>query len=205
MLVKICGITTKDAADVAVKAGADYIGFVFAESSRQISPKEAAIIASSLPAFVKKVGVFVNETVETMKETAQTVGLDTIQLHGDEPPEVAKQLPYEIIKAFPVNKDTLPAIRSYPCDFYLLDSLVDSRRGGSGITFDWSLADQLSINRAKVMLAGGLTPENVKRAINTVRPAAVDVSSGVETNKEKDLDKIEQFIRNAKLKAGVER
>lgn len=201
MLVKICGIKTIDAADAAVKAGADYIGFVFAESSRKISPEDAAMIASSLPVSVKKVGVFVNETVETMKETAQTVGLDTIQLHGEEPPEVAEQLPYEIIKAFPVNTETLPAIRSYPCDYYLLDSW----RGGSGIAFDWNLADQLSINRAKIMLAGGLTPENVTRAINTVRPAAVDVSSGVETNKEKDLNKIEQFIRNAKLNEWVER
>ncbi|WP_339230015.1 phosphoribosylanthranilate isomerase [Oceanobacillus sp. FSL K6-2867] len=203
MIVKICGITTKEAAAAAVKSGADYIGFVFARSSRQISPEEAAIIANSIPSSIKKVGVFVNEAAETMKEIAQMVGLNTIQLHGDEPPAIAQQLPYEIIKAFPVNKNTLTSIRTYPCDYYLLDSLVDSRRGGSGIAFDWSLADQLSINREKIMLAGGLTPDNVAKAISTVRPAAVDVSSGVETNKEKDLNKIEKFIKNAKTKERV--
>ncbi|WP_067726467.1 phosphoribosylanthranilate isomerase [Oceanobacillus damuensis] len=198
MLVKICGITTQEAADTAVEAGADFIGFLFAESKRKIAPEDAAAIAASIPASVKKVGVFVNESLENMKHTAEIVGLDVIQLHGDEPSEVAEQLPYEIIKAFPATEKALQNLKKYPCNYCLLDTPSKKSRGGNGIAFDWSLLDTLHLDRSKIILAGGLTPENVKDGISKVAPAGVDVSSGVETDGKKDINKINRFIANAK-------
>ncbi|WP_156290301.1 phosphoribosylanthranilate isomerase [Oceanobacillus salinisoli] len=199
MLVKICGIQTKEAAEAAVKNGTDLIGFVFADSKRKITAEKAATIAASIPNSVQKVGVFVNETVERMKETAELVGLDYIQLHGDETPDIAEQLPYKIIKAFAVDLENLSAIQAYPCDYYLLDSPKGKYRGGNGKTFNWELIDRLSLSRGKIILAGGLRPDNVDEAIQLAKPAGVDVSSGVETNGVKDMEKIKQFIKQAKL------
>lgn len=200
MLVKICGIKTIEAADIAAQSGADLIGFIFTPSKREIAPGNAAFITKALPSHVKKVGVFVNETVENMLRIADQVGLDIIQLHGDEAPSVAMQLPYEIIKAFPVQQGNLAHIQDYPCDYYLLDSPVGGSRGGNGTTFDWDLTRNLSIDRKKIFLAGGLTPENVQQAIKQINPAGVDVSSGVETNGEKDFNKIKSFIDLVKSK-----
>lgn len=199
MLIKICGIKTVEAANAAAQAGTDFIGFVFAPSKRQITPDAAAQIARTLPKHVKKVGVFVNETAENMIETAERVGLDVIQLHGDESASVVEQLPYQVIKAFPVDRNKLTNIQDYPCDYYLLDSPIGGNRGGNGTTFDWDLANDLTIDRKKVILAGGLTPENIQTAIERIQPAVVDISSGVETNGEKDFNKMQQFIHNAKL------
>ena len=154
MRVKICGIQTKEAALVAAENRADFIGFVFAESKRNIDPQTAAEIAEIIPDHVKKVGVFVNESIEKMMEIAEFVGLDYIQLHGDEEPEIAEQLPYKIIKAFSVERDNLPVIQSYPCDYYLLDSPKGKYRGGTGQTFDWKLIDKIAIDREKIILAG---------------------------------------------------
>jgi|SRR5690625_32845 len=200
MRVKICGITTEEAAQQALKSGADFIGFVFAESKRKINPKDAENISASLPSTIKKVGVFVNETKENMLAIAEQVGLDVIQLHGDEPAELAEQLPYEVIKAFPVKKESIHTIGAYPCDYYLLDGPIGAYRGGNGTTFDWDLVTDTKINPKKIILAGGLSPENVQRAIATAQPAGVDVSSGVETDGKKDLAKINQFITQAKRK-----
>ena len=198
MLVKICGIKTAEAANTAVQAGADFIGFVFAPGRRQITPEDAAKIAVTLPSSVQKVGVFVNESKEKMVETAETVGLDFIQLHGDETPEIAKSLPYKIIKAFPVDPDRLAAIQDYPCDYYLLDSPFGKNRGGNGTTFDWKLTEDLTLDPSKIILAGGLSPNNVTEAIKFVMPAGVDVSSGVETNGVKDPEKMKRFIKTVK-------
>lgn len=198
MLVKICGIETVEAAIVAVDAGTDLIGFVFAPSKRRITPENATVIAAALPSHIKKAGVFVNETVENMLQIAKQVGLDYIQLHGDEPPAVAEQLSCQIIKAFPVKPGNLANIQNYPCDYYLLDSPIGGSRGGNGTAFDWELTSDLSIDRKKIILAGGLKPENVQQACKLVNPAGVDVSSGVETNGKKDHAKIKQFIKNAK-------
>src|SRR5690625_2701144 len=200
MHVKICGITTEDAAQQALESGADFIGFVFAESKRKINPEEAARISVTLPSTIKKVGVFVNETKENMLTIAKQVGLNVIQLHGDEPAEMAEQLPYEVIKAFPVKKESIHTIGAYPCDYYLLDSPIGAYRGGNGTTFDWNLVTDTKINPEKIILAGGLSPENVQQAIRTAKPAGVDVSSGVETDGKKDLAKINQFITHAKMK-----
>src|SRR5690625_5209030 len=162
MLVKICGIKTIEAASVAVQAGADFIGFVFAESKRQITPDQAAEISKTIPASVLKVGVFVNETAENMRVIADQVGLDVIQLHGDESPSILKQLPYQTIKAFSIDLVNAETIKSFPADFYLIDSPIGEHRGGTGKTFDWDLATELGIDLSKIILAGGLSPENVQ-------------------------------------------
>lgn len=197
MLVKICGIRTKEAAEAAVQAGADFIGFVFADSKRNISAERAAIIAQGLPTQVKKVGVFVDEQPERMIEIAKLVGLDYLQLHGDESVDIASQLPFNIIKAIPAEPFYLNKIRGYPCDYYLIDSPSENR-GGSGKTFNWELMEKYDLDRKKLLLAGGLTEGNVQKAIEIVHPIGVDVSSGVETNGEKDVVKIKRFIHKAK-------
>lgn len=198
MLVKICGLQTIEAANVAAEAGADFIGFVFAPSKRQITPERAAEIAQSLPPTVQKVGVFVNETVENMKKIADQVGLEIIQLHGDESPETVAQLPFQVIKAFSIDQINQQEIQSFPVDYYLIDSPAGKHRGGTGQSFDWQLMTELSIDPQKVILAGGLNLTNVQAAIQEVNPIGIDVSSGVETNGKKDHDKIKQFILHAK-------
>ncbi|WP_404451046.1 phosphoribosylanthranilate isomerase [Virgibacillus necropolis] len=198
MLVKTCGIMTSEAAETAVQAGADFIGFVFAPSKRSITPELAAEITSIVPSSVKKVGVFVNETVETIISIAEKVGLDFIQLHGDEVAEFSEQLPYPVIKAFPATKANLSKIKEFPCDYYLIDSPYGANRGGNGTVFDWTVLKELNLDSNKLILAGGLTPDNVQQAINLAGPIAVDVSSGIETNGSKDLSKIKKFISQVK-------
>lgn len=200
MLVKICGIKTIEAAQVAVQSGANFIGFVFAPSKRKMKPEDAQKIAQSIPPSIKKVGVFVNETVDHMHHIGQLVGLDTIQLHGDEPAKVSEQLSrlsYKVIRAVPANQlDFFQKNKHYPCDYFLLDSPPKKHRGGSGEPFDWAIISNIPIDRSKIILAGGLSPENVREAIEFVKPAGVDVSSGVETNGVKDQRKIKAFIEN---------
>lgn len=198
MLVKICGIQTMEIAKSVAEAGADFIGFVFAPSRRRVSPFQAANIAQSLPSSIKKVGVFVNESVQNMGTIAETVKLDYIQLHGDETAEIADALPYPIIKAFSIDQAIDKPIQSFPCDYYLIDSPPRQYRGGSGEAFDWEKVLKLPINPNQLLLAGGLTPENVQQAIRLARPVGVDVSSGVEANGTKDAVKITTFIREAK-------
>lgn len=198
MLVKICGITDEQTAKQAVNEGADFIGFVFAPSSRRIAPVDAKTIIKQIPAHVKKVGVFVEETIENMHFIAEFTGLDYIQLHGNEPAHVASRLRYPIIKAFTLTETDERTMATYPCDYLLIDSPGEKYRGGSGKTFDWSLFEQFNIDREKIILAGGLSAQNVQEAIRTVRPIAVDVSSGVETGGKKDSEKIRSFIKRAK-------
>ncbi|WP_349772368.1 phosphoribosylanthranilate isomerase [Lederbergia citrisecunda] len=198
--MKICGIMSEEAALAASEAGADLLGFVFAESKRKVTTEQAAYIIQQVPQHVKSVGVFVNESYENIIHIAETAKLDYIQLHGDEPPEFCKSLPYPVIKAFSIKEqDDLNQLAEYECDFYLLDSPGVKYRGGSGIPFDWSLLEHLDIPREKIILAGGLDHENVKKAMTTVKPAIVDVSSGVETNGVKDVRKIQEFLAAAKI------
>lgn len=197
--VKICGLMNKEAIQTAADAGTDFIGFVFAKSKREVTIEQAKQLASYVPAHVKKVGVFVNEERSVIEEIVQTVGLDYVQLHGDETPDFVNQLPYPVIKAFQVRSEKdLEQLESYNCDYYLLDSPAGKYRGGNGETFDWNLAKSFDFLDKKVILAGGLTPENVAQAVQEVVPAGVDVSSGVETDGEKDLAKIKEFIIAAK-------
>jgi len=198
VLVKICGIQTLEAGWAAVRGGADLIGFVFADSRRKISPETAREIVNELPKQVKKVGVFVNETVEKMTEIANFVGLDFLQLHGNEPSSVAERLSLPVIKAFSVDSIKHCEIWSYPCEYYLIDSPKEKYHGGSGKTFDWKIVKNLKLARCKLILAGGLTPDNVREAITVVGPVGVDVSSGVEIDGKKDKEKICEFIKQAK-------
>ncbi len=197
--MKICGIKTRETAIAACQAGVDFLGFVFAESSREVTPEEAARIVTALPNDVAIVGVFVNETKEKIETVAERVNLDYVQLHGDESPEFCKFLSLPVIKAFSLReKSDLARLKQFSCDYYLVDSPGIDYRGGSGIPFEWNLLDDLDVTRDKLILAGGLNESNVKKAIKQVQPAVVDVSSGVETNGEKDLEKIANFIRAAK-------
>jgi len=195
--VKICGIRTVEAARAAAEAGADAVGFVFWSKSRRfIRPDEAARISRVLPPFVVRVGVFVDERPEVMEEIAQTVGLDAVQLHGDEPPEVWGVLRRRVIKAIRVrDPSSLAQAAQYTVSAILLDTYVPDTYGGTGKPFDWSLAREVRGWGRPVILSGGLTPENVREAIEQVRPYGVDVSSGVETEGEKDPQKIRAFVQ----------
>lgn len=198
MLVKICGIQTEEAAKVATNQQANMIGFVFTPSKRRISPKRAAAIAKNIPTSVKKVGVFVNESLNNIKFIAKHVGLDMIQLHGDESANFAREIPYPVIKAFSIDEINRNTVSKYPCDYYLIDSPPTKYRGGSGKTFRWERINDLNIDKSKLIIAGGLSIDNVEVAVKTAAPAGVDVSSGVETDGVKDLAKIKQFIEVAK-------
>ena len=196
--VKICGIRDELAAMAAVTAGADALGFVFAPSKRTVTPARAKEIISVLPLFVTRVGVFVNAPARDIREIAEYVGLDVLQLHGEEPPEIYSSFRQKVIKVFSIGQSVdTDAINSFPADAYLFDTLVAGRQGGTGRTFDWRLIDTATIARP-VILAGGLHPDNVREAIAAVSPYGVDVSSGVETEGVKDPDKITEFIRRVK-------
>ncbi|GAE94383.1 phosphoribosylanthranilate isomerase [Gracilibacillus boraciitolerans JCM 21714] len=197
--VKICGLKNKEAIEAAANNGADFIGFVFAKSKRRVTKDEATKLAQYVPDHVKKVGVFVNETSENIQAIAREVGLDYIQLHGDETPEFCKELGLPVIKAFEVKEASdLDKISAYDCAYYLLDSPAGKYRGGSGETFDWSIVKEYDFLSKKILLAGGLRADNIQKAIAEVAPAGVDVSSGVETDGEKDLEKIQAFLYAAK-------
>lgn len=197
--VKICGLQEVAHVQAAVNAGADFIGFMFAPSKRRISVEQAIELAQHIPASVKKVGVFVNETAETIQQIAAQVELDYIQYHGDEAPEQIEQIGLPSIKAFSIQSaQDVERAAAYEVDYYLFDAPGTDFRGGSGNAFDWTLLDQMNIAQEKVILAGGLNEDNVHIASMLVEPFAVDVSSGVETDGIKDTDKIKRFIERAK-------
>lgn len=200
--VKICGITRVSDACAAVEAGADALGFMFYEPSpRNLAPEAAAAIIRELPPFIARVGVFVNAEADTVKRIAETCGLDTLQLHGEETPEYCAQFSgYRVVKAFRVrDESSLFALRSYSVSAWLLDSYVADQHGGTGAKFNWDLAITAKSYGCPVILAGGLTPENVAEAVRQVRPYALDVSSGVESAPGvKDHAKVAAFIRAAK-------
>ena len=198
MNVKICGITDCKTAQFAIEAGADAIGFVFAESKRQISVSKAKEIIQTLPKHILKIGVFVNETKENLESIFEEVGLTHLQLHGDESPSFCQTLRYPVIKAIRIESESdINQIAEYPCDYILVDSPLGPYRGGNGTTFDWNLLINKNIER-KLILAGGLTIDNVLLASEIVKPVMVDVSSGVETDGKKDEKKIEAFINTVK-------
>jgi phosphoribosylanthranilate isomerase len=186
VFVKICGITIPEDGLLAAEAGADAVGFVFYPMSpRRVEPVQAAAIARELPPLLARVGVFVDAPRDQMARTADEVGLDLLQLHGDEPPEALKGLPRRALKAVRVGADFSPddALRYRAAAGVVVDTRLVGQTampGGTGTPFDWTrvrgLRDQVSF----LMLAGGLDPDNVAEAIHEVRPHAVDVSSGVE-------------------------
>lgn len=199
--IKICGITRIEDALAAVSAGADAIGFVFyAKSPRAVTPEQAAAIIAALPPFVTTVGLFVDMPRTELKQLLEVVPLDLLQFHGDESPADCAGYGRPYIKALRVKPgdEVAAAISRYPdASGVLLDTYVAGTPGGTGEAFDWSLVPR---NAAKpVILAGGLTPENVGEAVRQVRPYAVDVSGGVEAAKGiKDAAKIQAFIQRAR-------
>ena len=198
--VKICGLTNVPAARAAAE-GADLIGLMFYErSSRHVSLDLAAEIATALPPFVTRVGVFVNPTEELVAEAIAQCGLNMVQFHGDEPPEFCTQFGVMSLKAFRVRDSaSLQALPCYRTDAWLLDALTPGQLGGTGERFDWDLAVQAGKLGRPIFLAGGLTPENVAAAVRRVSPFAVDVSSGVESAPgKKDVAKVRAFIAAAR-------
>lgn len=198
-VVKICGLKEAAHVEAACAAGADFLGFMFAPSKRQITVETAQELAKVVPAHVKKVGVFVNATAETIRAIAKAVPLDYVQYHGDETQALIDEIGLPSIKAYSVHtKEDVEKAAHYNVDYYLFDAPGTDFRGGSGHQFDWSLLEAASISRDKIILAGGLQLENIEAAITQVQPFAVDVSSGVETDGVKDHEKIQQFIAAVK-------
>jgi len=192
--VKICGITDLEGALAAVAAGAHAVGFVFAESPRRMDPAAVRRIVLNLPPFVSKVGVFVNAPREDVEEIADYCGLDTLQFHGNEPPEYCAGWRCAVIKAFRVkDRSFLQEMSRYRVSAYLLDACVPGKMGGTGIRCNWELAREAA-KVGPVVLAGGINRENVEEAIRTVRPFALDVSSGVESGGRKDPQKIRSLL-----------
>lgn len=203
--VKICGITNFEDADFAVRAGADALGFNFYSGSpRKIEIQNAAKIAGRLPAGILKVGVFVNEDIETVLRIASLVGLDAIQLHGDELPRyvdsLRKNTSAEIIKAMRVSKDFRPEdAQAFHLDTILLDAYSAEGYGGTGETFDWEIARQVRDLIPNMYLAGGLSVDNIEEAVRRVRPHGVDACSSLEREAGvKNNLKVDKFIGLAK-------
>ena len=195
--VKICGIKHTEDALKAVKCGADAIGLIFVEKSpRYVSFTDARVIAESLPPFVTSVGLFMNASEETVREALKVVPINLLQFHGDESPEFCDQfeMPYIKVLKMRENVNVVAFAQEYPNAAGILLDTYSKAGGGSGQTFDWNLIP--NDVPLPLILAGGLNPENVASAVETVKPYAVDVSSGVESEPSiKDHKKIEQFIK----------
>jgi phosphoribosylanthranilate isomerase len=195
MMVKVCGITRLQDAATACELGAAAVGFIFwPNSPRFIDPYRARAIVRALPPFVTPVGVFVNQPVEYVNGVASLVRLGAVQLHGDEDATFIGQVSRPVIKA--VSNGLLDAAHAWPRDAVLLvDAHDPERRGGTGMTADWNAAAALA-RRRRVLLAGGLTVDNVADAVARVQPFGIDVSSGVEAAPGvKDRDRMEAFFR----------
>lgn len=199
--VKICGITNVEDAEAAVNFGADALGFVFFEKSpRYISPERAAQIIKRLPSLTLAVGVFANEPRGAIEEKSEIAGIDIIQLHGEEPPEMC-DMTRRVVKAIRVKSlNSLVPITGYKgrVSAFLLDTYTEDSLGGSGRIFNWDIAVEAK-QFGRIILSGGLTPENISEAVRHVLPYGVDVSSGVELAKgKKDHTKMRLFIERAK-------
>lgn len=181
--VKICGLTNLADALLAVELGADALGFNFySKSPRATTPAAARAIIDRLPPFVTPVAVVVNEPVEAVREIMARSGCQLAQLHGDEPPDYLERLHLPAMKALPVGaSEDLDALARYTsAQAILLDTKVSGQYGGSGRTFDWQLARQAQRFGKPIVLAGGLTPDNIAEAVRIAQPYAVDISSGIE-------------------------
>ena len=213
--VKICGIKKEEDAKWAVSLGADMLGFIFyKESPRYVSTQLARKIIKGLPPFVLPVGVFVNEQQDLIKKIVSSCGLKMVQLHGNETPEFCLNLrtmlsnfpEVKIIKAFRVQNESILQLQSFreptpATDFFLLDTYKEGTPGGTGETFDWEIALKAK-EYGPIFLSGGLNPDNVIKAIEMVRPYAVDVATGIESDGmapgRKDYEKMKKFISRAK-------
>lgn len=195
--IKICGITNLEDAQRAVSFGADALGFILADSPRNVKPETVKSIIGNLKGDVLKVGVFVNEPVEEMMRTAGSLGLDAIQLHGDEDSECCSKLKgWQVIKAFRIKDDSsLTLMPRYKDAFaFLLDTFTDTAYGGTGRTFDWNLAIKAKAFGKPVILSGGLGIVNIEEAIKIVRPYGVDISSSIEIRPGKKDSKLMERV-----------
>jgi phosphoribosylanthranilate isomerase len=204
MFIKICGITSEDDALLAVALGADAVGFVFAPSPRQVAPQVAADIVKRLPAGIVSVGVFRDESAQRVLDVAQGAGLRGVQLHGHEPPQVARWLATRIplvIQVFAAGDARVRRAADYEADVVMLDA----PNPGSGAVFDWSLASEVPPGQL-FMIAGGLNADNITAAIDITHPWGVDVSTGVEREPgRKDPIKLREFIKAVRLAEPPER
>ena len=194
--VKICGICDAVAAQAAVEAGADLLGFHFCSSDRRITPEEAKAIVESLTVRQSIVGVFIDQDAGEVREIAEFVGLDLLQLHGSEAPGFDAGRP--VMKVLKIREDQVPDADAWP-DPIMLDSWSVDQRGGTGRAWNWDLARDLLSTR-KVFIAGGLEPGNVGKVVSRFKPYGVDVSSGVESSaRVKDPDKVRAFVHAVRL------
>lgn len=199
MIVKICGLTREDDVRCAVETGADMTGFIFAESPRKVSLERARELTALVPEEISKVGVFVDADIDTVKKAVEECGLDHVQLHGNESPEYCSQFGNKAIKVFRITDEKdLEKMKEYNCSLFLLDTFDPVKKGGTGRTFDRDTA-----RRAKtfghIIVAGGLTVDNVNEIVKEVNPYGVDVSSGIEKKPGvKDHVLMKRFIQLAK-------
>lgn len=193
--IKICGIKNMEEINIIKEYPVSYIGFIFAPSKRQVTEEIVMKLRENVRKDIKAVGVFVDEEASRINELASTCKLDFIQLHGNEDNEYCKKIKYPIWKSIAVsNKESLEAIDSYKdIDGILLDTYHKGEKGGTGKVFNWNLVKNISKHN-KVILAGGLNPENIIEAVDIVKPQIVDVNSGVETNLMKDENKIKELF-----------
>lgn len=196
--IKVCGLTRLEDIEMINDLEVDYIGLVFAPSKRQVTPETAKELIKKLDPRIKTVGVFVNQTIDKVNEIADFCLLDIVQVHGDETADECSKIKKPVWKSLSIDtKEDIQRHRAYPdVSGILLDTFIPGVPGGSGKSFSWDLAKD--IGRDTIILAGGLSPANVSRAIGLVKPWLVDVSSGVETSGLKDKEKIIKFIRGVK-------
>ena len=200
--IKICGITRLEDALLATEAGADALGFMFfSGSKRAVTAPAAREITRQLPPFVTRVGVFVNAARDEVQRIAEEAGINALQFHGDETPEFCASFALPVLKALRVqDANSLNVIPQFATAGILLDAFVPGQLGGTGARFNWDLAIRAREYGRPIVLAGGLTPENVQDAVAKVRPYGIDVSSGVESEPgRKDPRKLREFIQRASL------
>ncbi len=202
--IKICGITNEEDGLAAARLGADALGFVFAPSPRRISPEKARQIIKALPPLVQTVGVFVDEDLGEVSSVAEMCGLDILQFHGSESADYCDSFDQRVIKAIRLrNRQDLKSLAEYDGVVHalLLDTYLPDKLGGTGMTFNWQWALEAGKYR-RIILAGGLNPENVAAAISIVKPYGVDASSGLEQSPGvKDHEKMAQFIESVRQSA----
>ncbi|SHJ66079.1 phosphoribosylanthranilate isomerase [Geosporobacter subterraneus DSM 17957] len=196
--IKICGLKRKEDIQYVNQLQPDYVGFVFAKSSRQVDLSWARELIQGLDQHIKKVGIFQDMRKEAVNHIAEGCGLDVLQFHGDEEPEYCKAFQREVWKAFRIKDDeSFIQMQQYAVAGYLLDTYTAGQYGGSGKTFPWELA--VNIKRTGLLIAaGGLHADNVREAIRILKPDIVDVSSGVEKNGLKNFNKMRSFIEKVR-------
>lgn len=205
--IKICGITRKEDALFSASLGVDALGFIFAESPRQVTPNQVRQITANLPPFVSTVGVFVDADPDHIRHVVRTCRLDWVQLHGSESPACCSDLGLKVLKAIRVrDTGSIESMAPYKdhVQGFVLDTYVKGQKGGTGKTFNWALAKQAG-KYGPIIVAGGLTPDTVKEAIDMAKPYGIDVSSGVESAPGiKDHEALQKFVDQFQTHANKE-